>query len=293
MNLKKWMKDVPDNADLFSLNIPGTHDCVTQYVQFSHIACCQDRNIYEQLCLGIRGLDIRVQPKGDRLGMVHAFAKAFVKPSHFSAQMDMADVLKCCYKFLDENPGEAIVFQFKNDSGKDNEKAFDNLYNTYIKGSENRWYLENRAPLMRECRGKIVLIRRCKMSAKAEYTDMNTGIDFSHWQEQDTAVPEPLTLKTGSKNEISFVIQDRYKYKPEPRWNECIKPFLDTMTSFDGKYIINYFSTAGGIKGPRNNSKYINSHFMTYRLKKGNYYGMLYLDFPTAELTEKIISLNF
>ncbi|MGN1203030.1 MAG: hypothetical protein ACI4RF_07010, partial [Eubacterium sp.] len=80
MNLKNWMKDIDDNTDVFSLNLAGTHDCVTKYVQFSHISKCQNLNIYEQLCLGIRGLDIRVQSKGSRLGMVHGIAKAFNKP---------------------------------------------------------------------------------------------------------------------------------------------------------------------------------------------------------------------
>ena len=110
--------------------------------------------------------------------------------------------------------------------------------------------------------------------------------------EQETAVPEPLTLKTSGENEITFIVQDRFKYKPIPRWNECIKPFLDTMTEFNGKYIINYLSTAGGFKGPYNNSKYINQKFMDYPLDSKKYYGMIYVDFPTKELVEKIITTN-
>lgn len=293
MNLKKWMNGIADDTDLFSINMAGTHDCVTQYVQLSYMARCHNMNIYEQLCLGIRGLDIRVQAKGERLGMVHAFAKAYNKPCHLSRQMDMADVFRHCYKFLDENPSETIIFQFKNDSGKNFEKSFDNLYNTYIKSDKDKWFLENRAPKLSECRGRIVLIRRCKMADRAEYTDMNTGIDFSNWEEQVTAEPHPLELKTGIDNKMTFVIQDRFKYKPEQKWKDCIKPFLDTMQPFENNYIINYFSTAGGLKGPYRNSRCINSHFMDYPLDNKNYYGMIYVDFPTAELTEKIIKTNF
>lgn len=293
INLRKWMEGIDDSRDLLSLNLVGTHDCVTQYVQLPHLARCQDRNIYEQLCLGIRGLDIRVKSKGGRLKMVHAFTKAFVNPSHFSAWMDMEDVLCHCYNFLDRNPSETIVFQFKNDSGKEMEKCFDILYNIYIKANADKWYLENRVPVLSECRGKIVLIRRCEMADREEYNDRNSGIDFSKWVEQDTAVPEPLMLKTSGENEATFIVQDRYKYKPVARWNECIKPFLDTMKPFDGTYIINYLSTAGGYKGPYNNSRYINPHFMDYPLDSENYYGMIYVDFPTPELTRKIIKTNF
>lgn len=292
MNLKKWMSALPDKSELFSLNLVGTHDCVTQYVQLSHFARCQDRNIYEQLCLGVRALDIRVSSKGSRLVMVHGITKAFNKPNHFSKQMDMADVLAHCYRFLSENESETIIFQFKNDSGKEQEKCFDNLKNTYIKGNKDKWFLENRSPLLGEARGKLVLVRRCKAENKAEYNNTNIGIDFSKWVEQDTAVPDPLVLKTSGKNEMTFIVQDRYKYKPVPRWNDCIMPFLDKMTNFNGTYIINYFSTAGGLKGPCNNAKYINQKFLSYPLEKDKYYGIIYVDFPSRELVEKIIKTN-
>lgn len=293
MNLKSWMKNIDNNTEVLRLNLAGTHDSVTKYAQFSHLSKCQNLNIYEQLCIGIRGLDIRVQSRGSRLGMVHGVAKAFNTPNHFGKQMDLADVLEQCYRFLDENPSETIVFQFKNDSGKEMEHCFDILFHRYIKDNQSKWYLENRSPLMNEARGKIILIRRCKILQSNEYNPHNTGIDFSKWIEQDKPVPEPLTLKTGGENEMSFVIQDRYKYKPEPRWNDCIMPFLNAMTDFRGTYIINYLSTAGGFKGPYNNSKYINPAFMKYPLKKNTYYGMIYVDFPTEELVEKIIRTNF
>ena len=123
------MKDIDDSKDVLSLNLAGTHDCVTKYVQLSHISKCQNFSIYEQLCLGIRGLDVRVQARGNELKMVHGPAKAYNTPSHLSKQMDMSDVLSHCYKFLEENPSETIIFQFKNDSGKEQEKCFDNLFN--------------------------------------------------------------------------------------------------------------------------------------------------------------------
>lgn len=295
MNTKlyEWMKEIDDSKNLFSLSIPGTHDCVTEYVQMSHISQCQDMNISDQLEIGIRALDIRVQSNGNRLGMVHGLAKAFNNPGLNTNQMDMSDVLLRCYDFLDKHNSEAIIFQFKNDSGKENEKCFDNLMNTYIKGNEDKWFLENRVPTLGEARGKIVLIRRCKMDTENEsYTDDNTGIDFSQWVEQDTAVPEALTLETNSKDNAVFVVQDRFKYKPEPRWSECILPFLEERTAFDGTYVICYTSTAGGSKGPKANSQYINPMFMEYPLDKDKYYGTIYLDFPTTDLTRKIIEHN-
>lgn len=293
MRLNNWMKEINGSTDLLRINIPGTHDCVTKYVQLSHISKTQDLTIREQLLLGIRALDIRVESHGNRLGMVHGYAKAFNTPNKLGKQMDLADVLAQCYGFLYENPSEAIIFQFKNDSGRENEKCFDNLFYTYIKGNEDKWFTENRVPHLDEVRGKIYLIRRCKMDKRLDFTDKTAGLDFSKWEEQDTAVPNPLALETSGRHKAHFIVQDRYKYKPAPRWNECIKPFLDKAKPFSGEYIINYLSTAGGLKGPKKNSEYINPQFMNYTLDKSNYYGTIYCDFPTESLVEKIIETNF
>lgn len=294
--LNEWMKEIDDKKQLFCITIPGSHDCVTEYVQMPHISQTQDLNIYEQMEIGIRALDIRVQSLGNRLGMVHGVAKAFNNPFRNSNQMDLADVLQHCYNFLNANPSETIVFQFKNDSNKECEKCFDNLFYTYIKGNETKWYLENRIPTLGEVRGKIVLVRRCKMDGEnEEFTPLNTGIDFSQWvnQEQKEAVPEALPLSTNGIDDAQFIIQDRFKYTPQERWDECLKPFLDSMTKFDGTYVINYTSTAGGTKGPRYNSSIINPLFMEYPLDKEKYYGTIYLDFPYPDLTRKIIEHNF
>ncbi len=293
ISTKNWMKNLDFDIPVLRYNIPGTHDCVTQYVQFPHISRCQNMNIFEQLCLGVRALDIRVASSGERLVMVHGIAKAFNSPNRLGKQMDLADVLSHCYRFLEENPSETVIFQFKNDSNKENEKCFDNLLYTYIKGNENRWFTENRVPSLGEAKGRIILIRRCKAEQSHDFTDSDMGIDFSKWVEQDTAVPEPLLLETSGKFKETFMVQDRFKYKPIPRWNECIKPFLDSAAPFDGRYIINYLSTAGGLKGPERNARYINAQFMKYPLDKSNYYGTIYCDFPTKALICKIIETNF
>ena len=130
------------------------------------------------------------------------------------------------------------------------------------------------------------------MENRAEYTEKNTGLDFSRWEEQDKVVPNPLPLETGGENSATFIILDRYMYKPISRWNDCTKPFLDQAKPFSGEYILNYLSTAGGHKGPYRNAKYINNQFLDYPLNKENYYGIICCDFPTEALIRKIIETN-
>lgn len=294
INLNNWMKNIDDSKNLFTLSIPGTHDSVTKYVQFSYITQCQDKSIFDQLNLGIRALDIRVKSDGKKLAMVHSIAKAYAAPYHNAPKLYLDYVLEHCYEFLEKNPSEAIIFQFKNDNNKENEKCFDNLFYSYIKGNEDKWYLKAKAPTLKEARGKLVLIRRCHLNEEnEEFTQENTGIDFSEWVEQDELIPDSLSLETNSIDNAVFIIQDRYKYKPEPRWDEVIKPFLDSREAFNGEYIICYFSTAGGKKGPKENAKIINANFLDYAIDKSKYYGTIYLDFPTEELTRKIINHNF
>lgn len=281
-NLNKWMKDIDGGKELFSLSIPGTHDSATKYVQLSKFAKCQDEDIYSQLMLGVRAIDIRVEPKNDKLALVHGITKIFNDEAK-TTPMFLEDVLDMCYKFLKEHPSEAVIFQFKNDSNKKNEQSFNNLFYSYIKGNEDKWYLKPTAPTLDEARGKLILVRRCKLDkSNSDFKD-NTGIDFSLWVEQDKAIPNALTLNTGYDD---FIIQDRFRYKPINKWNKCVKPFLDNNYE---QYSICYLSTAGGLKGPQGNAEIINPLFLNYQLNQN---GIFYLDFITEELTRKIILNN-
>lgn len=292
-DLKKWMGKISSDKPLFSINIPGTHDCAARFVQYAHIAKCQDLSIYDQLAIGVRALDIRVMAEGNRLLMIHSIAKVFCTARQPKLHMDLEYILTQIYAFLDENPSEAVIFQFKNDSGKDFEKSFDNLFNTYIKPNQKRWYLKNKCPTLGEARGKIVLIRRCSMDkSNEEYTNKNSGIDFSSWVEQTEMIPEPLILKTGSEDSAEFIIQDRFKYKAEEKWAACIKPFIEKLKPFEKQYVICYFSTSGGIAGPKKNAGLLNNAFINFPIPRGIYLGTIYLDFPNKRITTKIIESN-
>lgn len=292
-NLKKWMSEISSDKPLFSINIPGTHDCAARYVQYAHIAKCQELSIYDQLGIGVRALDIRVMAEENRLLMIHGIAKVYCTARKPKLQMDLEYVLTQIYAFLKENPSECVIIQFKNDSNRDFEKSFDNLYKTYIKPNIDKWYLKNECPSLGEARGKIVLIRRCLMDdSSPDYTKKNSGIDFSSWVEQPELVPDPLTLETGGADRAQFVIQDRFKYKSEDKWSACIKPFLQTLRPFEKQYVICYFSTAGGIAGPKRNAQLLNTAFVNYPIQRGINLGTIYLDFPTKRITTKIIESN-
>lgn len=295
INLSKWMEKISDNKPILSLDLPGAHDCATNYVQFSTIARCQNKDIYGLLSIGIRVLDVRVDIRDNSLVLVHSHAKALTSPEKNARQLEMSDVLKSIKRFLGENPTESVIFQFKNDSEKKMNECFELLYRRYISKEPSLWFTENRIPLINEVRGKIVLLRRCEMYASDKpYNAENSGIDLSRWINQSSRKPEPLLLKTFSSENAEFLIQDRYKYTAKEKWSRCLLPFLDGRKAFDGQYVICYTSTAGGIiVCPEKNAAYINRKFLSYPLEKDKYYGIIYFDFPSKEIIKKVIENNF
>lgn len=294
INLSKWMEKVEDNTNLFSLDIPAAHDCAANHIMIPYLFKCQDTDIYGLLSLGVRVLDVRVASENDDLVTVHRFARAKISSERNAKTQNMAYIIKQCKRFLKENTGETVILQFKNDSEKNMENCFDILYKRYIRGEKDLWYLENRIPEIGEVRGKIVLLRRCDIYEKNKpYNAENSGIDLSRWVNQREKVPDSLQLETHSENNDVFIIQDRYNYRPAAKWRDCVKQFLDSRKEFDGNYILCYLSTAGGLGGPKKNAEYLNTKFYRYRLDGNKYYGVVYFDFPTKEITKKLIANNF
>ncbi|MGN1347355.1 MAG: phosphatidylinositol-specific phospholipase C domain-containing protein [Acutalibacteraceae bacterium] len=293
INLSKWMEKINDGRSILSLDIPGAHDCAANFIHMARMSKCQNTDIYGLLSLGIRALDVRVALRDNKLILVHGVHRAFVSPDKDARALEIDDIIKQIKRFLNENPSETVIFQFKNDNEKHMEDCFDILYDRYIAKENKLWFTENRIPQIGEVRGKIVLFRRCEMySVNKKYCADCAGIDLSRWVNQENLVPESLILSTHSRDKTEFIIQDRYNYSPKPRWRKCVEPFLSERKPFDGKGILCYLSTAGGLLGPEKNADYMNARFLSYPLQKENCYGILYFDFPTKDITKKVIENN-
>ena len=62
-----WMAQLNDDATLKSLTIPGTHDSGALHSIAEISSKCQSLAIKDQLKIGVRFLDIRLQLVGDKL----------------------------------------------------------------------------------------------------------------------------------------------------------------------------------------------------------------------------------
>ena len=280
------LSKISDAVYLSELNIAGTHDSATAYVAMENMARCQDKTIEEQLLMGIRLLDIRLTKKGDEFYLVHALADCY-SDKEKTKRMTFGEVLGCCKAFLENNPNETIIISIKQDRGIINRWFFPPFYDKYIRGDEKSWYLKNEVPTLGECRGKLVLMRRCRVW-KNFYKTADGGLNFSFWPDQ---ARKRLTAKKVVLNkDTTAVVQDRYGLDPKAKW-QCTGHYLDIAETSKEKCALHYISTSAKTDGNLvGTAEYINKEFMEYPLKKKT--GWIFCDFPTVELVEKIMTSN-
>ncbi len=279
MHLCNWMKDLGDETSLKDLNIPGTHDSSTEFCTLSLFSSCQKTSIAEQLEMGVRAFDIRV----NGMNVVHAFCKC--KKSFLGKNLLLSDVLESMFSFLEKNPTETILMLYKMDGGKDSKKCFSLLYESFIKENPDKWYLENKIPSLGQVRGKIVVLRRTDSDKE------KSGINFTLMPDQG-GTDSTDSGEFSPNGEDRITVQDRYNILRKRKWSGAVKPLFENEKDFKETFVLNYLSTAAFPIIPRFNAGHINKKFLAYHLEKSGHYGTLMFDFVIPELAEKLIKTN-
>lgn len=291
--MKDWMKNIPDDTFLSEINIPGTHDSATRYSQFPYFSRCQKDSIFEQLCMGARFLDLRVERVGNELRLVHATAKCRKSPVGKDYLM-LDDVLSECEMFLKANPSEALIISIKRDNGDTSENTFDTFFEGYL--HNEMWYTQNRIPQLYEVRGKAVLFNRFTVNTDNElYDDSNTGLNFSGWQDQGKYLGKThlksVMVRRDEKQGEAVCIQDWYKLSPKRKWQNAVLPTLMNTPCRYGVFI-SFFSCGNILHNPKSCAKYINKRFLGTPLAPRKY-GWLLFDFITEKICRKVVLTNF
>lgn len=278
-----------DDVLLSCINIAGTHDSATAYVDFENQAKCQKATVSQQLEMGIRLLDIRLALKGGRYFLVHSLANCY-EDAEKKCLLYFDKVFSECKTFLKENPEETIVMSIKQDRGIQNKSFFEGFYRQFIKNDDDIWCLGNEFPRLKDCRGKIVLVRRCKVKKKFLLSH-ECGLDFSHWPDQDRKITSPCSVFLDKSGTFAKV-QDRYKLSPEKKWYECARPFLDSCITDSKTAAIHFLSTSSRGVNPFKASEYINPLFSEYEMPCDRAVGWIFMDFPDEKLCSKITESN-
>jgi len=299
MAISNWMKGIPDATPVSMINIPGSHDSTTQFINLSLISRCQNKSIRQQLESGIRFLDIRLFLNDNRLLAVHGIADCRTAKNRKSPPLLFNDVYREMKSFLEKHPSETVLMLLNEGRGRSGNAFFDAFYEQFIKPAPSCWFSENRLPVLAECRGKLVLLRRCGLgNTDKTYTDKNTGINFTNMGEQGSTksalpLPCPFDRLGGGPAAESAVIQDRYMFQPAAKWEKAVKPALDNANPGEKTAYVHYLSTAGPPFVPRFNSMVVNHRFKGYTLKSGKPYGWIIMDFPDDEMIAKVAQSNF
>ncbi|MBO4871803.1 MAG: phosphatidylinositol-specific phospholipase C domain-containing protein [Lachnospiraceae bacterium] len=283
-----WMADLPDGAGLNEINLPGTHDSATQYCQLAYVTKCQFKRIAEQLEAGFRYLDIRLGADGEDLILMHGFTKCRTGAFFWYETLTLDTVLEDCYAFLKEHPTETVLFCVKQEHGDESVKEFQGLLRRYIAKAPDRWLLTDRIPTVGEARGKLVLLRRYEDEARL---GKEAGISCL-WDHQGGH--ENVNLHTAAKDNGTYTlwVQDRYEFNIEDKWAAFTSGIVASSTK-NGAAALQFLSTKGTfVQGhPYAFAKVLNARLAGATLLPQDC-GWVVVDFGTAELAQKIYSLN-
>ena len=293
--MNNWMKNIPDEFLISEINLVGTHDSATQFIRFRHFSRCQNKNIFDQLTMGIRFLDIRLKFDGEKLKLSHSFLTC-KKTRNKKEDLLFQDVFNACCLFLKENPTETILMSIKREAGKSEESTFDYFYKNYIESS-NIFYAKNSIPTLKEVRGKIVLLNRCGADINNTiYTDKNTGINLTGWPYQNSrneaCLQKVLIAKRNGISDEYFYLQDFFNLKPKKKWEIAVLPAIQNSPQ-DKSITLNFFSGNNGFSSPKRYSRIIYKRFFDYELSPMKKYGWCILDFPNKKIIKKIILSNY
>ena len=148
-----WMSKVDDNTKIVNLSLPGSHDSGATHSIADVAGKCQDSSIYEQLKMGVRFFDLRLQLVNDEFKIVHSFV---------DQKLLFKDVISDLYNFIKENPSEFLLVSIKKEESSINstldfKDAIDLEINKYLDVIQK----ENKLPsLLKEARGKIYILSR-------------------------------------------------------------------------------------------------------------------------------------
>lgn len=291
MNKENWMKDLDGAKPVSMMNIPGTHDSATQFMNSTmpKLYRCQDKSIIQQIKLGARFIDARLEYKNKHFRFVHSIGDCRSAKPWNSALLYFDDVLADIKLFLKTNPSETILLSVKMDDGKNSDVFYREFYNAYIKDNKELWHLENRIPHLDEVRGKIVLVRRCILG-DSSFSSLNNGLDFSFWEDQSSCKSTlPLPCWLGNEKNEKAIIQDRFRLEKEAKWQKAAVTMFEDYEPQPNMMALNFLSAAGV---PQKNAEYINAEFKKYKLPK-KLLGVVIFDFIDSELATKIIDTNF
>ena len=266
----RWMSSLDDDRAINELSIPGTHDSGATHSIADAAGKCQSLSIKDQLYIGVRFFDIRLQLVGDDFNIVHSFV---------DQDTEFDDVLECMVDFIKENPSEFLIVSIKKDADS---KRAEGDFATLLE-EELREYsqISTSATLPRtvgEARGKIYIISR--------YENSTMGIPAYHgWQDS-------TSFELGE-----IYVQDNYKVDSAEVKIADIEATMAVADRCEYGLVLNYTSCYLTSGFPptyaATPAKTINPWLLEMLHIESRPQGVLVCDFMTSDLVKAIWEVNF
>lgn len=175
---KDWMKDVQNTLTLAEITIPGTHDAGADRHSAQvgwpewHYVVGQDFHFINQMRLGVRWFDIRLEYDDGNLNLHHA---------KYDLKKQFHDILDWSIGYLNKWPSEVIILMVKQENSNVSDEEFGAAVYEKIKNHGLEYfYLEDNVPKLEDARGKVYIVRRFVNHTKNDF-----GIYFN-WPNNTT-----------------------------------------------------------------------------------------------------------
>lgn len=288
-----WMENIPDDTYVSQITIPGSHNCASENITLGYVMRCQNTSILQQLENGYRYLDFRVAvddaDDGQKVKLVHGFASCHESGNLFSDYLYFDDAVADVYTFLQEHTQETVILNIKIEDDSHSVSDIQKLILDQVKANKDYWYTDNQLPTLGEARGRIILATRFQDAAASDVTGLNMI-----WEDQDNRIPSDIPYELYVNEDYRFWVQDRYRYSVEDKY-EAIIDGLENCEADENTLFLNVVSTSGDgkIGHPYGYAQALNGLLMEYELRPNTSYGIIIVDFGTANLARHIYYSNF
>ncbi|XXF81179.1 phosphatidylinositol-specific phospholipase C domain-containing protein [Myxococcaceae bacterium GXIMD 01537] len=313
-----WMSKLPADRMLHQITIPGTHDSATHELYYP--SKTQNATVPEQLKMGVRYFDIRLDGSTSGLRVVHGGAWGSGNTSYY-----LGDIAKMFHDFLVDpaSSQETLVVQLKYDRWDltNYHSGVLKILRTAFGAEQNRLFLkpiraDNTIPTLADLRGKLVVLRRYNIDSNEEAADACTpvkmfanGSDYNAWNANPAghtwqSVFETLKFEWPDKGSnpsdyrnrhgLSFVIQDAYTDAPADKATKVLA-FIEASGRSTGpdSWFLNFASTEDPGKSAESINPALTQKLGALPKHPTHGYGTILMDFVTDSLVNSVIAANF
>ena len=266
----RWMADLEDDRSLNELSIPGTHDSGATHSIADVAGKCQSLTIEDQLHIGVRFFDIRLQQVVDDFNIVHSFV---------DQATDFDDVLESMVSFVVNNPTEFLIVSIKKDTDSKNPQGdFTVLLEETLRKYSQISTSTELPKTVGESRGKIYIVSR--------YEGSTMGIPaYNGWQDSTSFAIGDL------------YVQDNYKVESAEEKIADIESAMMVADTCSYGLVLNFTSCYLTSGFPptyaATPAQAINPWLIERLTLEDRPQGVLVCDFMTSDLVKAIWEVNF